>query len=131
MHQLRRAPVPPGRDLLSGAVAVDDTVIGGEEEGVPGRQTSSRPWWAIAAEADGRRIGRIRMRRVPDASSGSLLSFIRDAIEPGSKVITEGWIGYCGGVRVWLSPRDQNLARPGQRRSHQDAPKESTAWLPF
>ena len=47
-------------------------------------------------EVDGDGIGRIRMRRIPDASSQSLLPFVTSAIEPGSTVITDGWEGYEG-----------------------------------
>jgi transposase-like protein len=95
LHKLRRAMVRPG-DRLSGITEVDETVVGGEEGGVHGRQTISKALVVIAVQADGRRIGLIRMRRIPDASSTSLLSFIRDAIEPGSIVITDGWTGYAG-----------------------------------
>ena len=41
-------------------------------------------------------MGRTRLRRIPDASSKSLLSFVKEAIEPGSTVITDGWEGYEG-----------------------------------
>src|ERR1035438_4278326 len=37
MHKLRRAMVRSGRDLLSGAVEVDETCLGGLEEGLRGR----------------------------------------------------------------------------------------------
>jgi hypothetical protein len=47
----------------------------------------------IAAQEDGSGIGRIRMRRIPDASAESLLPFIQVAIEPGSTVHTDGWLG--------------------------------------
>lgn len=96
LHKLRRAMVRPGRNRLSGDIEVDETVIGGDEEDVRGRQTVSKALVVIAAQVDGRRIGRVRMRRIPDPSSASLLSFIRDVIEPGSTVITDGWTGYAG-----------------------------------
>jgi transposase-like protein len=48
----------------------------------------------LAAQEDGKRIGRIRMRRVPDASGLSLLGFIADSIEPGSLIHTDGWESY-------------------------------------
>jgi transposase-like protein len=48
----------------------------------------------IAAQQDGLGIGRIRMRRIPDASATSLMKFIEETIEPGSTVHTEGWLGY-------------------------------------
>lgn len=95
LHKLRRAMVRPGRDRLSGIIEVDETMIGGEEEGAHGRQTETKALVVIAAQVDGTRIGRIRMRRAPDASSATLLGFVQDVIEPGSTVVTDGWSGYA------------------------------------
>ncbi len=85
--------VRPGRDRLSDRVELDATYVGGEEEGVRGRQTVTQALVAIAVEAaeDGSGIGRIRMRVVADASARSLLGFVREAVEPGSTVHTDGW----------------------------------------
>jgi transposase-like protein len=94
LHKLRRSMVRPGRDRLSGCVEVDETYWGREEQGVRGRQTESKALIVIAAQEDGSGIGRIRMRRIPDASAESLMPFIEEAIEPGSLVHTDGWIGY-------------------------------------
>ena len=96
LHKLRRAMVRPGRDRLSGRVEVDETYVGGLEEGVRGRQTETKALIAVAAEEDGKGIGRIRMRRVPDASAASLLPFVEESIAPGSVVHTDGWMGYSG-----------------------------------
>ena len=96
LHKLRRAMVRPGRDRLTGRVAVDETYVGGPQEGLPGRAAEEKAWVVIAAQEDGRKIGRIRMRRIPDASSRSLHGFIEDWIEPGSGVHTDGWQGYRG-----------------------------------
>jgi transposase-like protein len=86
--------VRPGRDRLSGLVEVDETFWGSEEEGVRGRQTGRKALIVIAAQEDGNGVGRIRMRCVSDASAESLMAFIEEAIEPGSVVHTDGWIGY-------------------------------------
>ena len=51
---------------------------------------------AVAAQVDREGIGRIRLRRIPRASSQSLLAFMQEAIEPGSTVLTDGWEGYDG-----------------------------------
>jgi hypothetical protein len=64
LHKLRRAMVRPGRDRMSGRVQVDETYLGGVEEGVHGRQTERKSLIVIAVEEDGRRIGRIRMKRI-------------------------------------------------------------------
>lgn len=95
LHKLRRAMVRPGRDRLEGRVEVDETYWGAAEAGVRGRQTVNKVLVAIAVEQVGRRgLGRVRMRRVPDASATSLQAFVEEAIEPGTFVHTDGWLGY-------------------------------------
>ena len=86
--------VRPGRDRLSGRVEVDESYLSGLEEGVRGRQTDRKSLIVIAAQEDGPGIGRIRMKRIPDASGGSLMAFIQEVIEPGTTVHTDGWQGY-------------------------------------
>jgi len=96
LHKIRRAMVRPGRERLTGRVQVDETYLGGLEEGVRGRQTFKKALIAVAAEENGKALGRIRMLRVPDASAISLRSFIIQSVEPGSTIITDGWEGYNG-----------------------------------
>jgi len=96
LHKLRRAMIRPDRDRLSGWVEVDETMIGGEEEGVSGRHTLKKTWVVIAAQADGPGTGRIRMRVVKDCAAASLHRFIQDCIEPGSVIHTDGWQSYSG-----------------------------------
>jgi transposase-like protein len=94
LHKLRRAMVRPGRELLSGRVEVDECYIGGPEEGLPGRLNLDKTLVVVAAEEDGAGIGRIRMRKILDASAESLTPFVRDSVELGSAVHTDGWLGY-------------------------------------
>lgn len=96
MHKLRRAMVNPEREQLTGEVEVDETILGKAEIGVSGRQTKKKPVVVIAAECRAQRIGRIRMKRIPNASADSLLSFIKENIAPGTRIRTDGWKGYCG-----------------------------------
>lgn len=94
LHKLRRAMVRPGRDRLAGTIEVDETYMGGEKPGKRGRGAEGKALVLIAAQQDGKRIGRIRLRRVRDASAGSLQPAIAEAVEPGSLVRTDGWQGY-------------------------------------
>src|SRR3954467_11711601 len=73
LHKLRRAMVRPGRDRLAGSVEVDETYIGGPEEGMRGRQTETKAIVVVAAEKNGSGIGRIRLQRVMDVSGNSLI----------------------------------------------------------
>ena len=78
LHKLRRAMVRPGRDHLAGWIEVDETYVGGWEEGMKGRRRGEKSLIVIAAQVEGSVIGRIRMRLIPDASAGSLHRFYRE-----------------------------------------------------
>src|SRR6202521_1958487 len=94
LHKLRRAIGRPGRERLTGAVEIDETYVGGPEQGTKGRETESKAIVAVAAEKNGRGIGRIRLRRVIDVSGDTLIPFVKEAVTPGSVVRTDGWSGY-------------------------------------
>jgi transposase-like protein len=96
LHKLRRAMVRPGRDRLRGTVEVAETYWGAEEKGVIGRLTNDKALIVVAAEEDGKGIGRIRLRRILDATKASLHGFIAEAVESGSTVRTDGLNAYLG-----------------------------------
>jgi len=96
LHKLPRAMVRPGRDRLSGTVEVDETYIGGEKPGKRCRGAEGKALVVIAAQEDGKRMGRIRLQRVKDASARSLGSAVAQAVEPGSMVRIDDWSGYNG-----------------------------------
>ena len=111
LHKLRRAMVRPGRDRLSGVVEVDETYWGTQEQGVIGRLTHDKAIIAVAAQADGRGIGRIRLRRIPNLSRPTLHRFIAESIEPGSTVQTDGWQPYRR-MTGYTHVRQVQLGRP-------------------
>ena len=96
LHKLRRAMVRPGRDRLAGVVEVDETFIGGPQPGKRGRGAAGKSLVLIMAQADGHRIGRIRLARIANASAATLEPAVRQAVEPGSRIQTDGWPGYSG-----------------------------------
>ena len=94
LHKFRRAMVRPNRDRLSGELEVDESYVGGVATGKPGRGAAKKTTVAIAVEKRGSGIGRIRLARIADTSSDSLLPFIEEAIEAGSVIYTDGHKGY-------------------------------------
>jgi len=94
LHKLRYAMVRPGRDRLSGSVQADETYIGGEKPGKRGRGAEGKALVVVMVEVKEGKIGRIRLRRVPDASGPSLEGAIKEDVESGSTVQTDGWESY-------------------------------------
>jgi len=104
LHKIRKAMVRSDRTKLSGIVEVDETYIGGEEHGgSTGRGTGNKVLVAIAVELKEygnekrqglRKIGRVRLTVIEDASGESLQPFVTGNIEKGSEIISDGWSGY-------------------------------------
>lgn len=94
LHKFRRAMIRPGRERLFGTVEVDETYIGGEEQGSRGRKIINKALVVIAVEVEDKKLGRVRFRQIQDASANSLVSFVKENITRGSIVVTDGWRGY-------------------------------------
>lgn len=83
-----------GRHKLHGNVKVDEVFIGGKMPGKRGRGAEGKSLIAVAVEVTGRKTGRMRLAKIPNASSESLNGFIENDIEKGSNIVTDGWKGY-------------------------------------
>jgi transposase-like protein len=114
--------VRPCRDRLRGVVEVDETYLGGLEEGVSGRETEKKALIAVAAEEDGKGVGRIRLQHIPDASACSLHSFVLASIEGGSTVHTDGWEGY-NGIEVFGYKAKVTVLSRSKKEPHQLMPR--------
>lgn len=94
LQRYRVSMVRSERERLSGTVEVDETLVGGVEQGGKRGRGTSKSIVVVAVEIKG--FGRIRMRHVPDASGRNLQPFVCDVVTPGSTVCTDGWVGYRG-----------------------------------
>jgi transposase-like protein len=115
LHRLRPVLVRPGRNRLAGTVEMDETYIGGHEPGLRGgRARGKKVLTGIAVEIlDPKGFGRCRMAPLADASGPSLDAFVTDHVDPGTRVITDGWQGYRGLEKLGYihEPRSQRAAR--------------------
>ena len=85
----------PDRSLLKGDVEVDEAFVGGVRKGSRGRGAEGKELIVIAAEIAGdRRVGRIRIQRIPNATAETLTSFVLGNVAKGSTIHTDGWTGY-------------------------------------
>lgn len=128
LHKLRRAMVRPGRDKLRGRVEVDETFVGGEDHKA-GVWVYQKAVVVIAAEEDGRGIGRIRLATLTAPTRSNLHRFAQASIEPGSVVHTDGFpawrglkrLGYKHKRTVLLKKADEKAASRLLPRVHRVA----------
>ncbi|MDR1656263.1 MAG: IS1595 family transposase [Deltaproteobacteria bacterium] len=95
LHKLRRAMVRPGRERLCGTVDVDEAYVGGVSEDSPGRKADQKALVVLGVEVKGKSLGRARMRVVNSATAENLTGFVKEHVEPGNTVITDGWKSYA------------------------------------
>lgn len=67
----------PERNRLKGTVEVDETFIDGIGAGTKGREAETKSLLVIAVEVEEKKLSRIRFRIIPDASTDSLIAFIK------------------------------------------------------
>jgi len=113
LHRYRTVMAGPGRDRLRGDVEVDESFLGGPEPGVPGRGALGKVLFAAAVEVNEGRIGRARLGVIPDASAVSLAAFLDANLEPGSRVITDGWSAYPAATRERYTHQGTSIAASG------------------
>jgi len=97
----RKAMVRPDRQPLAERVEADETHLGGPRPGKRGRGAAGKTLVAGAVEAGrgkvrGRRLGRLRLGLLADASAESLEAFLAAHVAKPATVTTDGWRGYLG-----------------------------------
>jgi len=108
---------------LSGVVEVDEIILGGHCEGLPGRRLGEHQTLVLVlCEVRGRRAGRARLEVIPNASREVLSAMIEKNVEPGSEIRTDGWTSYSRleerGYR-----HDRRSMEGDRRRAHVELPR--------
>jgi len=117
LHKIRNAMIYADRTLLQGEVEVDEAFIGGVRSGKRGRGAEGKELIIIAAECSGlKRVGRIRIQRIPDASAESLEPFITANVAKGSTIHTDGWRSYNDVTKLGYKhlPRKSAIVHPDE-----------------
>ena len=83
-----------GQYLLQGKVEVDETVVGGQEEGVVGRKNKKKRLVVFAVERKGKGISRLYGKVIEKANNKELGAFMKQTIYKNAEVKTDEWTGY-------------------------------------
>jgi len=94
LHRIRLAMRSGTFEMLSGTVEVDETYIGGKARNMHSRQAVTDNKTPVLGMVE--RGGIVRARVVDDIKRGTLQSYVRDAVEPGSAVYTDALKSYTG-----------------------------------
>lgn len=113
LHRYRSVMVLPGRDRLRGEVEVDESYLGGPEPGIPGRGALGKVLFAAAVELEEHSFGRARLGIIQDASAESLAAFLDANVEPGSRVVTDGWSSYPPATRDRYKHKGTSISASG------------------
>lgn len=91
LQKLRSVMVRSGRERLAGRVEIDEAYVGGQQEGKRGRGAEGKTLVLVAVEGDAKKkLGRVRFRCIETADQAIVEDFVRDYVEPGAKVVTDG-----------------------------------------
>jgi hypothetical protein len=128
LHRLRSVLVRPGRDRLTGTVAVDQTFMFGHRPGPRGgRHQDVQVLTGIAVEMlTLKGVTRCRLAVLADASAESLNPFVAGAVEPGSTLITSAGRDYSdlGSLGYAHELRRRRYARPDHQPPDHQPPGE-------
>ena len=84
------------RNKLQGTFEIDEVFLGGKVSGKRGRGAEGKGIIAVAEEINVRKTGRLRLAKIPKATTEVLSGFIENNIEKSSKIISDAWTGYTG-----------------------------------
>ena len=93
-RKVMKAMESSGNNKIDGKAEVDETVVGGQEEGVIGRQNKKKKLVVFAIEKKGRGVSRMYGKVIGQSSSKELGGFMGAVIEKDAHIRTDKWRGY-------------------------------------
>jgi transposase-like protein len=131
LHRLRRAMIQPDRERLKGVVEVDETYLAITDRAEPRSETTrqtrkSRTHQVLVVIAvelvQPKGFGRIRLRRIDNDSHVQVLPFVRDSVEPGAQVRTDGSGAYLELTRLGYNHHQRTVMLGSDTPTHVSMP---------
>lgn len=93
-RKVMKAMESSGNHKITEKAEVDETVVGGQEEGVVGRKNKKKKLVVIAIEKKGKGVSRMYGKVIPNSSSKELGLFMKQNISLEAYIKTDLWNGY-------------------------------------
>lgn len=94
-RKVMKAMKSSGDFLLQGVVEVDETVVGGQEQGVRGRKNGKKKLVVIAIEKKKKGVSRFYAQVIDKANAVNLGGFMKKTIDKKAQIKTDEWTGYA------------------------------------
>lgn len=93
-QKVMKAMESSGRHKIEGKAEVDETVVGGQEEGVKGRKNNKKKLVVFAIEKKGKGVSRMYGKVIGHSSSKELGAFMDSVLDKQAQIKTDKWRGY-------------------------------------
>lgn len=94
-RKVMKAMKSSGKHPITGVAEVDETVFGGQEEGVVGRKKGRKKLVVVGIEKKRKGVSRLYACVISNASARSLGAFMKRHIDKEARVTTDQWMGYA------------------------------------
>jgi len=83
-----------GNHKIIGKVKVDETFVGGQEEGMKGRKNNKKKLVVFAIEKKNKGVNRMYGKVIEHSSSKEMGAFMSYVLDKQAKIKTDKWTGY-------------------------------------
>lgn len=112
-QKVMHAMASSGNNKIGGKTEVDETVVGGQEEGVKGRKNNKKKLVVFAIEKKGKGVSRIYGKVIKQSSSKELGGFMRSNILNTAEIKTDKWRGYSPLSKEFINLRQIESGKKG------------------
>ena len=93
-QKVMKAMKSSGNNKIEGKAEVDETVVGGQEEGVKGRKNNRKKLIVFAIERKSKGVSRLYGKEIKHSNAKELGEFMKGTIEKNAVIKTDKWKGY-------------------------------------
>ncbi len=113
-QKVMQAMKSSGNNKIEGKAEVDETVVGGQEEGVVGRKNKKKKLVVFAVERKGKGLSRFYGKVIENSSAKELGAFMKIYIDTKADVKTDEWTGYKPLKEEFVNLRQSPSGKKGE-----------------